>query len=196
MRNDIIKYFKIKNYKKDEIIKNEGDECNSIGIILEGNIYISNILNNFNEFIINRLSKNDMFGESLIFSSVNKYPGTIYSLSNCKIAFINKNNFLELLSIDEQFKLYYLEYISNKFIDLQTRIKVLSQPTLIDKLLYFFKIELKKTSLSYITIKSVNDLANYFNVPRPSLSRALSQLITEGIIKKENKKIFIIKKVR
>lgn len=196
MRNDIIKYFTIKNYKKDEIIKNEGDECNSIGIILEGNIYISNILNNFNEFIINRLSKNDMFGESLIFSSVNKYPGTIYSLSNCKIAFINKNNFLELLSIDEQFKLYYLEYISNKFIDLQTRIKVLSQPTLIDKLLYFFKIELKKTSLSYITIKSVNDLANYFNVPRPSLSRALSQLITEGIIKKENKKIFIIKKVR
>lgn len=184
-------YFIIKNYSKNDIIKNEGEICDSIGIIISGNIYISNILNNYNEFIITKLKDNEMFGESLIFSKKNKYPGSVIASSSCKIAFLKKNKFLQLLSIDEDFKLYYLQFISNRFIEMQNRLKILSQPSISEMFLYYLKIELKKSDNNYVIVKSISDVAEYLNVPRPSLSRTISQLIDEGLIKRINKKYYL-----
>ena len=137
-------YFTKKQFNKNDIIKNEGEICDTIGFILKGSIYISTILNNYNEFIITKLKEKDIFGESLIFSKNNIYPGTIYASSNCLIAFIKKDKFLELISIDTNFQIYYLEYFSNRFIELQNRIKILSQPTIEEKFLYYLRIESRK----------------------------------------------------
>lgn len=189
-------YYIIKEYKKNDIIKNEGDACDSIGFILKGSVIISNILNNYNEFIITKLYENEMFGESLIFSSNNKYPGTIYANSNVTVAFLKKNKFIELLSIDNNLKLYYLEYFSNRFIELQNRIKILSQPSIKEKFLFYLKIQKRKTNLDHVIIKSISDVSSYLNVPRPSLSRAISELISDGLIIKDKKKYYIIKKAR
>lgn len=179
------KYYKIYNYSKNEIIKNEGDLCDSIGIVLKGVIKISNYLINDTEFIISTLKANDMFGENLIFSNNNLYPGYITSISNSSIMFIKKNDFINLISVNNDFKLYYLSYVSNKFIELQTRIKILSQPTIKDMFLFYLK--LNKNTNGYTYIKSINSLSEYFNVPRPSLSRTVSLLIKDNIIIKSNK---------
>ncbi len=189
-------YFIKKQYKKYDAIKNEGEICDSIGFILKGSIYISTILSNYNEFVITKLEENDLFGESLIFSKKNTYPGSVYASSNCTVAFIKKDKFLKLLSIDENFKIFYLEYFSNRFIELQNRIKILSQPTIGEKFLYYIRIEGKKKGNNYAEIKSITDVALYLNVPRPSLSRAISDLIDEGRIIKDKKKYYIRNKAR
>ena len=173
------KYYKIYSYNKLETIKNEGDLCDSIGIILKGSINISNYLINDSEFVISNLNENDMFGENLMFSNHPYYPGYIYACTNTKIMFIKKNDFTELLSINNDFKIYYLQYISNKFIELQTRIKVLSQPSIKEMFLYYIKIN-SKNNICYI--KSITKVANYLNVPRPSLSRTISQLLNNNVI--------------
>lgn len=179
------KYYKIFNYNKNETIKNEGDVCDSIGIVIKGTVKISNFLINDTEFVISILEENDIFGENLMFSSNNFYPGYIYATTNASIMFIKKDAFIELLSIDNDFKLYYLRYISNKFIELQTRIKILSQPTIKEKFLFYLRLSSKKTGSCYI--KSITKLANYLNVPRPSLSRSISELIDENKIIVNNK---------
>ena len=178
------KYYKISTYKKNEIIKNEGDICNSIGIILNGTIKISNYLINDSEFIISNLKESDMFGENLMFSKNNFYPGYIYASTNTTIIFINKESFIELLSINNEFKIYYLEYISNKFIELQTRIKILSQPSIKEMFLFYIKLHSKDGKCF---IKSITEVSNYLNVPRPSLSRIISQLQNDSIIEIDNK---------
>ena len=178
------KYYKLYTYNKLETIKNEGDLCDSIGIILKGSINISNYLTNDSEFIISHLEENDMFGENLMFSKNPYYPGYIYACTNSKIMFIKKNDFTNLLSTNNDFKIYYLEYISNKFIELQTRIKILSQPSIKEMFLYYIRIYSKK---GYCHIKSITDLASYLNIPRPSLSRAISQLLSENLIEITNK---------
>ena len=56
--------------------------------------------------------------------------------------------------------------------------------------LYYIKINAKN---EYCHIKSITEVANYLNVPRPSLSRTISQLLNNNIIEIINKDYKIIK---
>lgn len=184
--------FKIISYKKNEMIVNEGDICINIGFLLEGSLSVSNTLPDFNESIIQVLNKGDVFGENLIFSDNPYYPGNIYANNNCQIAFISKNNFLNLLSSNTIFRDYYITLLSKKFISMQERIKVLSQNSLYNKVLFYFEMISQKTHSKSIKIKSIDYISKYLNVPRPSVSRVISKLIEDKKIIKNKKIITLI----
>lgn len=184
--------FKIISYKKNEMIVNEGDICINIGFLLEGSLSVSNTLPNFNESIIQVLNKGDVFGENLIFSDNPYYPGNIYANNNCQIAFISKNNFLNLLSSNTIFRDYYITLLSKKFISMQERIKVLSQNSLYNKVLFYFEMISQKTHSKSIKIKSIDYISKYLNAPRPSVSRVISKLIEDNKIIKNKKIITLI----
>ena len=184
--------FKIISYKKNEMIVNEGDICINIGFLLEGSLSVSNTLPDFNESIIQVLNKGDVFGENLIFSDNPYYPGNIYANNNCQIAFISKNNFLNLLSSNTIFRDYYITLLSKKFISMQERIKVLSQNSLYNKVLFYFEMISQKTHSKSIKIKSIDYISKYLNVPRPSVSRVISKLNEDKKIIKNKKIITLI----
>lgn len=184
--------FKIISYKKNEMIVNEGDICINIGFLLEGSLSVSNTLPDFNESIIQVLNKGDVFGENLIFSDNPYYPGNIYANNNCQIAFISKNNFLNLLSSNTIFRDYYITLLSKKFISMQERIKVLSQNSLYNKVLFYFEMISQKTHSKSIKIKSIDHISKYLNAPRPSVSRVISKLIEDNKIIKNKKIITLI----
>ena len=189
---DLVKH-KIKEYKRGEIIKNEGTICEEVGLILYGSVSISNVTLNNEEFLIDNLNIGDFFGENLIFLDNNLYPGNIIASQSSQIIFFSKENFIKFLSLDNKFQFYYLNYISRKFMSIQKRIKILSQPRIKDKFLYYIQNEMLSTNKDYVIIKSITSLAAYLNVPRPSLSRTISDLIDEEIIIK-HKKIYILNK--
>ena len=189
---DLVKH-KIKEYKRGEIIKNEGTICEEVGLILYGSVSISNVTLNNEEFLIDHLNVGDFFGENLIFLDNNLYPGNIIASQSSQIIFFSKENFIKFLSLDNKFQFYYLNYISRKFMSIQKRIKILSQPRIKDKFLYYIQNEMLSTNKDYVIIKSITSLAAYLNVPRPSLSRTISDLIDEEIIIK-HKKIYILNK--
>lgn len=189
---DLVKH-KIKEYKRGEIIKNEGTICEEVGLILYGSVSISNVTLNNEEFLIDNLNIGDFFGENLIFLDNNLYPGNIIASQTSQIIFFSKENFIKFLSLDNEFQLFYLNYISRKFMSIQRRIKILSQPRIRDKFLYYIQNEMLSTNKDYVIIKSITSLAAYLNIPRPSLSRTISDLINEEIITK-HKKIYMINK--
>ena len=189
---DLVKH-KIKEYKRGEIIKNEGTICEEVGLILYGSVSISNVTLNNEEFLIDNLNIGDFFGENLIFLDNSLYPGNIIASQSSQIIFFSKENFIKFLSLDNKFQFYYLNYISRKFMSIQKRIKILSQPRIKDKFLYYIQNEMLSTNKDYVIIKSITSLATYLNVPRPSLSRTISDLIDEEIINK-HKKIYMLNK--
>ena len=189
---DLVKH-KIKEYKRGEIIKNEGTICEEVGLILSGSVSISNVTLNNEEFLIDNLNIGDFFGENLIFLDNNLYPGNIIASQSSQIIFFSKENFIKFLSLDNKFQFYYLNYISRKFMSIQKRIKILSQPRIKDKFLYYIQNEMLSANKDYVIIKSITSLAAYLNVPRPSLSRTISDLIDEEIIIK-HKKIYMLNK--
>lgn len=180
--------FKLLKYKKNDVIKNHGDICDSIGIVLSGSIKIIDITFYNKEFVIDILKTNELFGENLMFSSKNYYPGDLIAQTQTEIAFIDKNTFIKLLSDNHNFKIFYLSYISNKFIKLQKRLKILSQPSIEEKIIYFMQIN---QANGEVFIQSITELSNYLNIPRPSLSRSISKLIREGVIFRTGRKYII-----
>lgn len=188
-----LNYFVEKKFNKGEIIKNEGDYCTSIGIIISGSASIINITYDNKEFLINSLFEGDMFGENLIFQKNSQYPGTIICEQNASIIFLSKTNFILFLQENIDFLSYYLNYISERFINMQNRLKILNQVSIKDKLLFFIESESKKNNSDFVYIPSQTLLAKYLNVPRPSLCRTIAALTKKGVIIK-NKKIYKIKK--
>ena len=169
-----------KKYKKGEIIFFEGDICEYISIIKKGEISIRTFTFD-KEIEINLLHDNEMFGDSLILSSDPRYLGNVIANKDTTLYLIDKNNWLKLLE-DKEILKNYLEIVSNKVFKIQSKVKILTQKTIRDKILFYLIAESKRLKTSDIKIKSKESLALYLNIPRPSLSRELINLKNEGII--------------
>ncbi len=177
---ECIKYL---TYKKDEIIFNEGDECTGIGYIISGAVSISTLTIIDNEYNIKTLQEGDSFGEFLVFSSNPYYLGNVYSKKETKIAFIKSRDIIKLMQSNIAFLHSYLNKMTNDALLLQSRIKILAQKTLREKILFYLKNEMEKQRTKTIYVTSKEDLAKIINIPRPSLSRELINLQDEGLIK-------------
>ena len=182
----------IKEYKKGTLIFSEGDICTSIGLIIEGDIQISTLTNNDKEYIISSLSKNDIFGENLLFSSNKEYLGDCISITDSKILYINKKN-LFILFENKQILENYLKIISEKNAELRQNLKLYSQKSIEDRIMFYLISTQKKTNSNIIKIKSKESLARLLNIPRPSLSRELINLKDKGLIDFDRYSIKLIK---
>ena len=177
-----IKNIKTKTFPKNATIFYENDECTSIGIINYGIVSIVSYLENGDEIIYNSLKENDIFGNNLIFSSNPYYKGNVIASSDVSISFISKKELLSILKNNSDFLLHYLNIQSNSSKQLNDTTSLLSLPSALDRLLYYFKI-----NNNIIEYKSVSDLAKKLYIKRETLSRLLSNLNKEKkIIKDKN----------
>ena len=169
-----------KKFKKGEIIFFEGDICRYVSVIIKGEISIRTF--NFDKEIeINLLHENEMFGDSLILTNDPRYLGNVIATKDSTLYLIDKNNWLTLLENKTILK-NYLEIVSNKVYKIQSKVKILTQKTIRDKILFYLITESKRQNKKDIKIESKEALALYLNIPRPSLSRELILLKSEGII--------------
>ena len=129
--------FKIKNIKAESLVFSEGDTCESLGIVLSGEIKVSTLTALNKEYTINILNKGDLFGDVLLFSNNNSYLGDGIALKDSKILYISKLNLLTLLKNTKILE-NYLELISNKTSTINNRLKLLSQNSIEDRVLFFF----------------------------------------------------------
>ena len=185
-------FYTIKTFQKGSIIFNEGDICNEIGLVLSGEIHISTLTNNDKEYIISILHKDEIFGENLLFSSNNEYLGDCISITESKILFINKNNLFKLLE-NKTILENYQKIISEKNTNLRHKLKLYSQKSIQDRIMFYLISEEKKINSNIIPIKNKESLAKLLNIPRPSLSRELINLKNNGIIVFDKYTITIIK---
>ena len=181
--------YKITNYQKGEVIFNEGDECFSIYLLLSGEVTISKLTENGKQYVINYLKKDDIFGDSLIFSDNNKFLGDGEAKTNVSLIKLNKNDFLNILKNDLCL-LNYLEYTSKRNMQIRKELKILSISNYKERILFY--LEQKNTAT--IKIKSKELLAKELNMPRPSLSRELINLKKENIIDYDKHQITLMKK--
>lgn len=181
---DISKYQNklfIRNYPQDSLVFSEDENCLGLGIILSGQLTISTLSNNDKEYTINIIDENDIFGENLLFTDNNKYLGDGIATKNLRIIIIKKELLLEMFS-DKIFLENYLHLIANKNTKLRQRLKLLSQKTIEDRIMFYLYSEQKRLKTKTIPILNKEILANTLNIPRPSLSRELIKLKEKGLI--------------
>ena len=191
-KNVDLKHYKnqinIKKYNENTLIFSEGEKCISLGLILSGELKISTLANYEKEYTINILKENDIFGENLLFNIDNTYLGDGITTKNSEIIFLSKELLMELLS-NKTFLTNYLNIMSQNNMLVRQRLKLLSQKSITDRLLFYLNSERKRLKTNVIPIKNKEDLAIVLNIPRPSLSRELINLKEKNIIDYDKKTI-------
>jgi len=181
---------RIVSFKKDDVIVNEGDICNNIYYVIEGEVSIYTYSHQDNIYLIRQVREKQVFAQQLIFASNNHFLGSVIANKKTTIKIISKNTLLDHLA-NKEFLELYLNNISNNFLYLQNRLKVLSQRSIKEKLLFYLEKKAKTLNSKKIYITSKKDLAQYLNIPRPSLSRELINLQKQGLITYERHYIIL-----
>ncbi len=180
LKNTIVQ---LKDYSAGDIIAIEGNSCDSVGVILEGNIEIHKSFSSGKLVTINHFEIGNIFGEALVFSGSHTYPATIISSDSSKIMFIGRNDIIQLMTLDTRVLNNFVGVLSNRILMLNQRITNLSLDTLRKKITNMLLVEFKKQNSNYLTIPySRKKMAEMLNIPRPSLSRELVKMKDDGLI--------------
>lgn len=175
------KLYTIKKYKKGDIIFNDGDICSKIGFLETGTISIVTNTYGENEYEINHIDDNGFFGTYLLFSDNPVCLGSAICKKASTVIYFSKTNILKAFS-DQMFLENYLKLVSNASIKLQNKVKILSQRSIKEKILFILYQNFQQTNSRTYRIKSKEEFASLINVTRPSLSRTLIELESEGIL--------------
>ena len=175
--------YTVKTYEKDAVIAMEDEECNSLGLILDGQVEVQRIYLSGKHIVLKRMTAGEVFGEAIIFSKINKYPATIISISKSNVAFIKKEDIIQLCILEESILKNFITLLSDKIFILNNKIKNISFKTVKQKVINYILEQMHEQKSSTIVLKANKEqISALIGIPRPSLSRELMKLRDEGII--------------
>ncbi len=198
-RNKLFNLLEVHIYKfnkNDEIlamIKNS----NIIAIILDGSAQITYIEYNGNQVLIENLEKNSVFGTN-ISTSISENT-QIVAKEETEVLVIDYNKLLNPKNIKHTyFNIFFtnlFDIINTKIREKNERISILEKKQIRDRLLEYFEIQYRKTSMPVIYLPfSLKDLADYLAVNRSAMFRELKHLKDDKLIKIKNRKITLLYK--
>jgi CRP-like cAMP-binding protein len=178
---------RILTYSKSETIVNSQDPFEGIGIVIEGEVLIAKESMAGDRTVMTMLKKGDMFGEMVSFSEKKVWPATVTAQTDCTVIFVSPEKVISMCNkmCDSHRQLIenLLKIMSKKALMLNRKVEYLSIRSLRGKLCAYFLEQHKITNKNIFTLTMNRDeLADFFNVARPSVSRELSKMKEEGLI--------------
>jgi len=188
---------KVQKYENNQAVFLKDDIIKNIGIVLEGEFNLVSQKYNGSRVIVTNLVTNDLFGEALIFSTAKTSPYDLISSGESKALFIPKVFFIEMCPNSCNFhkKLInnMLAILSDKIIMLNSKMKILNAETIKSKIsVYLLSIYNKTNKLSFDIPMKRQELSEFLNVTRPSLSREISSMQNDKIIEINRSRVKIL----
>lgn len=175
--------YKISKHQKGEIIFEEGDTCESLGVILSGKIELSTFFISGDVSNLITMNPGNIFGEAVLFSPKDSYPISITSVTKSEILFIDRQSLIDLMETHPIFLENYLGVLSRKVLFLNDKFKLLSLTTIRGKIAHvLIKLSKEQDSMMVKLPFSKEKMALHICTRRPSLSRELSKMKQDGLI--------------
>lgn len=188
-------HHQVKTYQAEEIIAYSGCKCNKLFMLIEGSVRGEMIDDNGKTIKVEDVFAPDTFAEAFIFAENPELLVNIVANEASKILIINKDDFLKLLNSNKTILENYLTVLSNRFVIVTDKMKTLSLKKLEGKLAnYFLQLEKTNKSVKFKLPHTHQQLADYFGVARPSLSRVISSFVKQEILNVDRKDVEIINK--
>ncbi|TJX13407.1 Crp/Fnr family transcriptional regulator [Tissierella creatinini] len=175
--------YRFSSFSKDSMVFMEGRECNTLNIILSGNIRIQKIDSYGNALVVVDFKEGDVYGETLLFGKPNIYPMTGISTVETGVLFLPKDAVFFLCKNDEVFLKEFLTLLSLKSVTLSTKLNQISLKTIRQKICEFIIMDYNKNKNLKIKLNMTKrEWADIMGVQRPSLSRDLLAMKKMGLI--------------
>lgn len=181
-------------FKKGEYVFREGESPEFLFILIRGGVQVEKLDFNGKRMIINKFTKNGtVFGEVYLYLESEKYDYSCMATEDSKVLFIPKSSMLLRDDLDElsiKINNNMLQILSEKAYTLNEKILVIGSFTLREKILKF--LMQKSNHKPYIKLDiNREEMADFIGVTRPSLSRELMKMQSEGLISLDGNKVII-----
>lgn len=178
---------RVRRYDKEGIIAVEGDPYTGIGVILSGGVIVSKINEQGERVVISKFGQGQMFGEMIAFSEKNKWPATVSALKDTEVISIDPslivNTCGKMCGSHRQLIMNMLTLVSNKALVLNKKVEYLSKKSMRGKLAkYIIEQKKGKETKNFEVDLNRNELSDFLNVSRPSMSRELGRMKEDGLI--------------
>ena len=176
----------VKEYKKGEHIAFQGDKVQSLLMLIKGKVKTEMVSNSGLALAMDEISAPYPLAASFLFADDNRFPVDVIALQDCEVLFISKETIEKQIAKCPGFLRGFMSFNANRMQYISERLKLFAQKGIKAKLVYY--ILLHEESGKFDLERSVSSLAEYFGVERPSLSRAISEMVKDGIITYQNGK--------
>lgn len=189
---------RIKEYKKGEMIFNEGDKARHVGLVLSGSVQV--VRDDFygKRNILTTLKEHQLFGESYACSDLEYLPVGVYANQNSRIMLMDVRRMIKTCTNNCVFHTRLinnlLKHVVEKTLMLNQKIEYMSKKTTKEKIMAYLLAKAKESGSEIFTIDLDRQaLADYLGVERSAMSAEISKLKKEGYIKVNKNHFEILK---
>jgi CRP-like cAMP-binding protein len=174
---------KISTFSKHDYLAIEGEHLRKFGLVMDGKVALTKLSREGKRIILAILEKGNVFGISTVFTSQKTWPSTAEAHQACKVLWISCGKAAAHLTSHEQLMKNTLRIISEELMLMFDRFENLSLKSPREKIINYLHSNFDASNGILKLPLNREELADYLNISRPSLSRELCKLRDEGLIK-------------
>lgn len=176
-----------KKYKDGEFIAFQNDEVDKNYILNRGTVKTRMVDETGATFPMETINAPHPLAIVFLYASKNKFPVDVIAKGDVEILFIEIRDFERQISKCNVLLRGFLKFNSDKTNFLINRFKLLIHKSIKSKFIYYISHNITENN-NFELKKNITQLSEIFGVARPSLSRAISEMVDEGIIEFKNGK--------
>lgn len=185
----------VKSYRKNTIVINEGDETNSLYVILTGRVKVFLSSEDGRETVLNHQGPGEYFGEMAL---IDRQPraASVMTLEPSKFMIISQGDFMDCLSANPEIALKLIRPLTGRIRMLAQNVSSLAMLDVYGRVARTLLQNAEKEGGKLITGKlTQQEIADMVGASRAMVSRILTDLKAGGYISVERKRITIHQKL-
>ena len=175
------------HFCKGEAIYTRDEAQKALALVLDGHVRVWQ-----GRVVMNDLLAGDVFGVAALFGSDEEYPSTVVAETDCHILFISQDTVVRWMASVPRVAENYVRFLSDRIRFLNLRLSTLTAGQADGKLWRWLLAHRDEHGVVTVT-DGMSELAERLDMGRSSLYRSLDALTALGRIRRERKKIYILR---
>jgi CRP/FNR family cyclic AMP-dependent transcriptional regulator len=184
----------VRNYPQHTILMNEGDDTDSLYVVLGGRVRVYVSDEHGREVHVNSIGPGEFFGEVTL--DGRPRSASVMSVEDCRCAVVKRSEILILIEKEPQFALHMIRKLASRVRDLTENVRSLALMDVYGRVARLL-LELADERDGRLVIDEPlthKEIASRVGASREMISRIFSDLSTGGYVAKEDGKLVIVKK--
>lgn len=178
--------------EKGKTVARQGDEIKHLFLLVKGTVRTEMITQEGNLLEIEFIDAVRPLAPAFIFAQNNRFPVDVITIEECHFLLIPKNVWLSEMMNNETLLTNFLKLNSDMSVFLSQKLQMISIKSIKGKLSLFILEHTTEKNNSFILKRNRTQLAEYFGVQRPSLSRTIGELVDQKIIAINKRKVTVL----
>ena len=163
-------------YRKGDFIAMQNSVCRSLYLLCEGSVHIHMTSEEGRDVALEYLSAPDVLASAFLFGTEKVLPVSIVASADCQVCTIGRECVRALVEQDRNVLNNFLATVSDHSLFLSRKLEQFALQSLSSRLIGYLSHNK--------TLHNLQETAFILGVTRPSLSRTVSQLVRQGVIRK------------